>query len=56
VPPAHQVDHAQLYTSNQARLASLPGWLHHYNCHRPHTALIGTERLGASLPDLPQPI
>jgi transposase InsO family protein len=33
--------YAQLYTSNQARLSALSGWLHHYNCHRPHTALDG---------------
>ena len=33
--------YAQLYPSNQARLQALPGWLHHYNCHRPHTALDG---------------
>lgn len=33
--------YAQLYTSNQGRLAALPLWLHHYNCHRPHTALDG---------------
>jgi transposase InsO family protein len=25
----------------QARLAALPGWLHAYNYHRPHTALGG---------------
>ena len=30
-----------LYASNQARLAALAGWLHYYNCHRPHTALDG---------------
>ena len=33
--------YAQLYTSNQGRLAALPLWLHHDNCHRPHTALDG---------------
>ena len=32
---------ARLYTSNQARLDALPGWLHHYNHHRPHMALAG---------------
>ena len=26
------------YTSNQARLAELPTWLHYYNHHRPHMA------------------
>ncbi len=29
----------RLYTSETARRAALPGWLHHYNHHRPHTAL-----------------
>jgi transposase InsO family protein len=29
----------RLYTSEQARRAALPAWLHHYNNHRPHTAL-----------------
>ena len=38
---ATEWSYAQLYTSNQARLAALPGWLHHYNPHRPHTALDG---------------
>ena len=38
---ATEWSYAQLYTSNQARLAALPGWLHHYNHHRPHTALDG---------------
>jgi transposase InsO family protein len=33
--------YATAYTSNQARLAALPGWLHAYNYHRPHTALSG---------------
>ena len=33
--------YASAYTSNQARLADLPGWLHHYNHHRPHRALDG---------------
>jgi transposase InsO family protein len=38
---ASEWSYGQLYTSNQAPLAALPGWLHHYNCHRPHTALDG---------------
>lgn len=38
---AAEWSYAQLYPSNQARLQALPGWLHHYNCHRPHTALDG---------------
>jgi transposase InsO family protein len=29
----------RLYTSEQNRRAALSGWLHHYNNHRPHTAL-----------------
>ena len=29
----------RLYTSETARRAALSGWLHHYNNHRPHTAL-----------------
>jgi len=33
--------YAAAYTSNQARLATLPAWLHHYNHHRPHMALGG---------------
>lgn len=27
------------YTSESARRAALPAWLHHYNHHRPHTAI-----------------
>jgi transposase InsO family protein len=33
--------YARPYGGNQARLAQLPGWLHAYNTHRPHTALGG---------------
>jgi transposase InsO family protein len=29
----------QPYTSEHARRAALPAWLHHYNHHRPHTAI-----------------
>ncbi len=29
----------RLFTSEKARRAPLPGWLHPYNHHRPHTAL-----------------
>ena len=29
----------RLYTSESARRAAYPAWLHHYNHHRPHTAL-----------------
>jgi transposase InsO family protein len=31
----------RLYTSESARRAAFPGWLHWYNYHRPHTALGG---------------
>jgi transposase InsO family protein len=31
----------RLYTTETARRAALSGWLHHYNHHRPHTALAG---------------
>ncbi|HWD80550.1 MAG TPA: IS481 family transposase, partial [Kribbella sp.] len=27
-----------LYPTEQTRRDALPGWLHHYNHHRPHTA------------------
>ena len=45
--------YARAYTSNQARLAALPGWLHHYNHHRPHRALDGRSpmQLLNNLPD-----
>jgi len=33
--------HKRLYTSETTRRAALPGWLHQYNHHRPHTALEG---------------
>ncbi|ONI69713.1 IS481 family transposase [Kribbella sp. ALI-6-A] len=29
----------QLYPTEQARRDALPAWLHHYNHHRPHTAI-----------------
>jgi transposase InsO family protein len=32
----------QLYRSDEARSATYPDWLHHYNHHRPHTALDGS--------------
>ncbi|WP_426247708.1 integrase core domain-containing protein, partial [Nocardioides sp. LHG3406-4] len=31
----------KLYNSEAARRASLAGWLHQYNHHRPHSALGG---------------
>jgi transposase InsO family protein len=33
--------YAALFTSNDDRLATLPAWVHAYNCHRPHTSLGG---------------
>lgn len=33
--------YAKLYRSNQERRQAFPKWLHHYNYHRPHTALRG---------------
>jgi transposase InsO family protein len=30
---------ARLYPSESARRNALPGWIHHYNHHRPHTAI-----------------
>jgi transposase InsO family protein len=38
---ATEWSYARLYLSNQARLDTLPAWLHHYNHHRPHRALDG---------------
>ncbi|GAB3657186.1 IS481-like element IS1649 family transposase [Nocardioides korecus] len=29
----------KLYSSESARLAALPAWIHHYNHHRPHSAI-----------------
>jgi len=29
----------KFYNSESARLAALPGWVHHYNHHRPHSAI-----------------
>jgi hypothetical protein len=34
--------YGRLYTSEHARRAALPAWLHRYNHHRPHTALGGS--------------
>jgi len=33
--------YARTYTSNSARDADYPTWLHHYNHHRPHTGIGG---------------
>ena len=40
------------YNSESARRAALPAWLHHYNHHRPHTA-IGTVPPISRLTNLP---
>ena len=32
----------KLYNSESARRNALPAWLHHYNHHRPHTAIGGS--------------
>ena len=42
----------RLFTSEKARRAALPGWLHHYNHHRPHTALGGQPPL-SRCPNVP---
>lgn len=45
--------HARSYTSESERRAALPGWIHFYHHHRPHSA-IGTlppiSRIGNNLP------
>jgi transposase InsO family protein len=41
------------YTTNQDRLATLPGWLHAYNHHRPHSALNGRSPIN-TLNNLPK--
>ena len=33
--------YAQTYLSEEARAATYQSWLHHYNHHRPHTAIKG---------------
>jgi transposase InsO family protein len=33
--------YARFYNTDQQRRAALPGWLHHYNHHRPHSAIGG---------------
>jgi transposase InsO family protein len=32
----------KLYNTESARRAALPAWIHHYNHHRPHTAIGGS--------------
>ena len=43
----------KLYSSEHARRAALPAWLHQYNHHRPHTAIGGSAPIGrlTNLPD-----
>lgn len=41
--------YARLYRSNQERLRAFPKWLHHYNHHRPHTALGGQSPIAATV-------
>lgn len=41
------------YTSESARRAALPGWLHEYNHHRPHTAIGGKPPI-SRLTNLPE--
>jgi transposase InsO family protein len=33
--------YAQTYLTDEARAATYPAWVHHYNHHRPHTAIKG---------------
>ncbi len=42
----------RLFTSETARRNALPSWLHHYNHHRPHTA-IGNQPPITRLTNLP---
>lgn len=39
--------YVRLYRSNAERLRALPGWVHFYNHHRPHTALGGRTPMDA---------
>jgi transposase InsO family protein len=38
---AQEWAYAAAYTSDEERAAEYPGWLHHYNHHRPHTGIDG---------------
>ena len=44
--------YAATYTSETARAATYPGWLHHYNHHRGHTSLKGKSLIDR-VPNLP---
>ena len=41
LPPHHgrRLGLQKLYTTESARRAALPAWIHYYNHHRPHTAI-----------------
>ena len=43
----------KFYNSESARRAALPAWIHHYNHHRPHTAIGGSAPISrlTNLPD-----
>lgn len=38
---AQEWAYAKTYLSDEARAADYPGWVHHYNHHRPHTGIGG---------------
>ena len=38
---AQEWAYAATYSSDEARAAEYPGWIHHYNHHRPHTGIGG---------------
>jgi transposase InsO family protein len=38
---AQEWAYAATYSSDEARAAEYPGWVHHYNHHRPHTGIGG---------------
>jgi transposase InsO family protein len=38
---AQEWAYAKTYLSDEARAAEYPGWVHHYNHHRPHTGIGG---------------
>jgi transposase InsO family protein len=38
---AEEWAYAKTYLSDEARAAEYPGWVHHYNHHRPHTGIGG---------------
>jgi transposase InsO family protein len=44
--------YGHLYRTNEDRLAALPGWVHHYNAERTHTALGGITPMAALVNNL----